>query len=261
MIPTDSAPFATSALPGVCSLAVHSIRALVAFAVAGGVAGSMVCPPIRASAHPFGDPQTVVIAIDEQRPDVVVVKWRVGGPDDLTALGVALGVLPPDRARADGTVDYRYTDPGVVGASERFTRYLLERITVTDGARACTGTVEPVRALDLKGAVVDYACPGPVAKATVAVRMLTDLNPAYRTMATGPTGQRAVYEGADDTHAWTLVGGPPVAGASLGRSAITQLAAVIGGVLLVLVGCVIAARRLHRARRTAPSSRERRVAA
>ena len=220
-------------------------RALATLAVVGIATGSAALAPSPAAAHPFGDPQTVAITPDGQRPDLVHVTWRVGGPDDLTLLGVSLGLLPGDRAQADGTVDYRYTDPGVVGASAKFTAYLLDRITVTGAdARPCSGDVEPIHALALKGATVDYVCPGPVATATIGVRMLTDLNPAYRALATGPSGQRAVYDSATESHSWTLAGGPPAAGT--GRSALWQLAAVLGALLLIAAACVAVLRRRKR---------------
>ncbi|MEU8240916.1 hypothetical protein AB0C07_21955 [Actinoplanes missouriensis] len=210
-----------------------SHRALVTLTVAGIAA----LVPSPASAHPFGDPQTVAITHDARHPDVVSVRWRVGGPDDLTVLGMSLDVIGKDRARPDGTVDYRYTDAGEVGSSAAFTRYLLDRITVTTGAAPCSGTVQPIRALALKGATVDFACPAPVETATVAVRMLTDLNPAYRTLATGPSGQRTVYEKGHDSHDWTLVGDPPGGG-----SALLQIGAVLGGLVALLLVVLLARR-------------------
>ncbi|WP_097319556.1 hypothetical protein [Paractinoplanes atraurantiacus] len=199
-------------------MVLHSSRALLTLVVAG----IAIAAPSPAQAHPFGDPQTVAISFDEQRPSVIHVKWRVGGPDDLTLLGVALGLLPKQRVKADGNVDYRYTDPGIVGASSQFADYFLRRIEVTDGARECAGQVRgPIEALALKGATAEFACPSPVTSATVAVRMLTDLNPAYRTLATGPEGQRYVYEDGNESHSWTVVGAPAT------NSAFGQLAAVI----------------------------------
>ncbi|WP_430791459.1 LPXTG cell wall anchor domain-containing protein [Actinoplanes sp. G11-F43] len=211
----------------------HTGRMLAALAVIGAV----VLAPSPASAHPFGDPQTVVVSLDDQRPDVVRVRWRVGGPDDLTVLGMRLGLLPADRARADGTVDYRHTDPGVVGSSAEFAAYLLERITVGDGTRECAGVIEPVRALALKGATADFTCAGPVSEATVAVRMLTDLHPAYRTMATGPNGSRAVYDSGHDTHVWAR------ATVSTGGGAPARIAAVLGVFLLLAAAVVVLRRR------------------
>ncbi|MET8199842.1 hypothetical protein [Micromonospora taraxaci] len=216
------------------------------------VAAAVLALPSPAVAHPFGDPQTVSITPDEQRPDVVRVRWRVGGPDDLTLLGVSLGLLPADRVLLDGAVDYRTTDPAVLASSEQFPAYLLKQITVADGARQCVGAVAPLKALARAGATVDYTCPGPVGTVTVAVRMLTDLNPAYRAMATGPGGQRAVYGSGEDSHDWTLAGGAPTVGsASRGRSAAVQLAAVVGGALLVAVGALLVSRRVRRRRAVA----------
>ncbi|MEU7946594.1 hypothetical protein AB0C50_18110 [Micromonospora taraxaci] len=216
------------------------------------VAAAVLALPSPAAAHPFGDPQTVSITPDEQRPDVVRVRWRVGGPDDLTLLGVSLGLLPADRVLLDGAVDYRTTDPAVIASSAQFPAYLLKQITVADGPRQCVGAVAPLKALARAGATVDYTCPGPVGTVTVAVRMLTDLNPAYRAMATGPGGQRAVYGSGEDSHDWTLAGDPPTAGStSRGRSAVVQLAAVVGAALLVAVGALLVSRRLRRRRAVA----------
>lgn len=228
----------------------HRRSAVTVLALA--VAAAVLALPSPAAAHPFGDPQTVSITPDEQRPDIVRVRWRVGGPDDLTLLGVSLGLLPADRVLLDGAVDYRMTDPAVLASSEQFPAYLLKQITVADGARQCVGAVAPLKALARAGATVDYTCPGPVGTVTVAVRMLTDLNPAYRAMATGPGGQRAVYGSGEDSHDWTLTGGAPTVGSpSRGRSAAVQLAAVVGGALLVAVGALLVSRRVRRRRAVA----------
>ncbi|WP_433308978.1 hypothetical protein ACQP0U_19335 [Micromonospora sp. CA-269861] len=221
-----------------------TVLALVLLAVTATVTAH----PAPASAHPFGDPQTVSITRDEQRPEVVRVRWRVGGPDDLTLLGVSLGLLPPDRVLLDGAVDYRTTDPAVIASSELFSAYLLRQITVADGGRRCPGAVAESNALARAGATVDYTCPGPVDTATVAVRMLTDLNPAYRAMATGPAGQRAVYGSGEDSHDWALTGVPGAGSAGRGRSAAVQIVALVGAALVVAVGALLLARRLRRRR-------------
>ncbi|MEU8264986.1 hypothetical protein AB0C02_30780 [Micromonospora sp. NPDC048999] len=196
------------------------------------VTASITAVPAPAAAHPFGDPQTVAIARDEQRPEVVRVRWRVGGTDDLALLGVSLGLLPRDRVMADGAVEYRHTDAALIGSSEELAAYLLQQITVTDRERPCAGAVEPPKALARIGATVDYTCPGPVGMVTVAVRMLTDLNPAYRALATGPHGQRAVYGSGEDSHDWVLTGARATGSTSPGRSATVQIAAVAVGTLL-----------------------------
>ncbi|WP_432991535.1 hypothetical protein [Dactylosporangium sp. CA-233914] len=207
----------------------HHRRRLAA-AVAAGIAAALGSTPGPAAAHPFGDPQTVSIALDGARPEVVRVRWKAGGLDDLVLLGVSLGLLPKDRVMLDGAVFYRDSDAAAIGPSDRFAAYLLKQITVAGGGKACTGTVEPPSDLAKSGVTVDYTCPGPVGTATVAVHMLTDLNPAYQTLATGPKGERAVYRQGEDSHDWPLGAAAP--GAGLGRSAALQLGAVVGGLLL-----------------------------
>jgi hypothetical protein len=228
-----------------------SALALVAFAA------TLFARPAPAGAHPFGDPQTVAIALDEDRPEVVRVRWKVGGLDDLTLLGVELGLLPHDRVMLDGAVFFRDSDAAAIGPSGALAAYLLKQITVGSGGRGCAGAVDPPADLAKTGVVIDYACPEPVGTATITVRTLTDLNPAYRTLATGPDGERAVYGSGQYSHDWVLgdtsaapgagPASPAVAGdAHLGRSAAVQIAAVAGGVLLAAVAALVLFRRLRR---------------
>src|SRR5262249_37327473 len=125
--------------------------------------------PAPAGAHPFGDPQTVAIAADPARPDLVRVTWKVGGLDDLTVLGVALGVLPQDRVLLDGAVFYEDSDSAAIGPSPAFAAYLLKQVTVTSDGQRCAGTVAPPTDLARAGASIDYTCPAAVGEATVAV--------------------------------------------------------------------------------------------
>ncbi|WP_328373741.1 hypothetical protein OHQ88_05915 [Micromonospora zamorensis] len=124
------------------------------------VTASVLAPAAPAATHPSGDPQTVSITHDYQRPEVVRVRWRVGGADDLTLLGVSLGLLPPDRTLLDGAVDYRATDPAVIASSEVFSAYLLRQTAVADGSGACPGAVTQSKGLARAGATIDYTCPG-----------------------------------------------------------------------------------------------------
>lgn len=78
------------------------VRVGVAVGV-GCLAFGAVGAPV-AVAHPFGDPQTVVVGVDGADAAVVRVRWKVGGLDDLTLLGVSLGVLPQERVLLDGAV-------------------------------------------------------------------------------------------------------------------------------------------------------------
>ncbi|MFD2762649.1 hypothetical protein [Micromonospora eburnea] len=206
---------------------------------------AVLAAPTPAGAHPFGAPQTVAIAADRDRPEVVHVRWQVGGLDDLTLLGVALGLLPQDRVMLDGAVFFEDTDAATVGPSDRFAAYLLKQITVASGGRPCTGSVEPPVDLARTGASIDYTCPAPVGTATVGVRMLTDLNPAYQTLATGPGGERAVYGSGEFSHDWILGDAPATGGTNLGRSATVQIGAVVGGGLLVAIAVLLLSRRLR----------------
>ncbi|NJC73447.1 hypothetical protein HC031_27530 [Planosporangium thailandense] len=222
-----------------------SVLALVAFAA------TVFAAPARAGAHPFGDPQTVAIASDEDRPEVVQVRWKVGGLDDLTVLGVALGLLPQDRVMLDGAVFFRDSDAATIGPSQEFAAYLLKQITVASGGRSCAGTVQPPADLAKTGVTIDYSCSAPVGTVTVAVRTLTDLNPAYQTLATGPAGERAVYRSGQYAHDWVLRDAPATSGTNLGRSAAVQIAAVVGAGLLVAVAALVLSRRLKRRRSVA----------
>lgn len=201
-----------------------------------------------AQAHPFGDPQTVAIALDRDHPQVVRVRWKVGGLDDLTLLGIALGLLPQDRVMLDGAVFFQDSDAAAISASGKFSEYLVKQITVDSGGQACAGSVEPPSDLAKTGVAIDYTCPGSVGAATVTVRMLTDLNPAYRTLATGPNGDRAVYASDQNSHEWVLGSAVATGSTPAGRSAVVQIAAVVGGVLLVAVA-VLGFRRVSRRRR------------
>ncbi|GAA0452405.1 hypothetical protein Ade02nite_00330 [Paractinoplanes deccanensis] len=207
------------------------------------VVGALLFVPVSpAAAHPFGDPQTITVALDPARADVVRIRWKAGGLDDLTLLGVSLGVLPEDRVYLDGAVFYEDADATALGPSSQLSAYLLDRITVADGDEPCAGTVQPPSDLARAGVTVDYACPGPVGKATVGVRTLTDLHPAYQTLATGPGNQRAVYRDGEATHDWVL--GDVAAGRpSLGRSAAVQIGGVALGALLVVIVLLAVRRR------------------
>lgn len=198
--------------------------------------------PVAAQAHPFGDPQTVEVSGTAGPDDEVRVRWRAGGADDLTLLALELGALPAERVMLDGAVWYEDGDADALAASPAFTDYLLDRITVAAGRSRCRGEVTD---LDLvgAGATLAFACPEPADVATVRVRTLLDLHPAYRTLATGPDGQRAVYDERHPSHDWSLASGPEAttataavsaASAGVGRSATVQLGTV-GAVALVTV--------------------------
>ena len=207
------------------------------------VIGLAVLVPQPAQAHPFGDPQTV--EVEQTEDGAVRVTWRAGGADDLTLLAVELGALPAARVMMDGAVWYEDGDADALAASPAFTDYLLDRITVASGRTRCRGEVVDLELLG-NGATLAFTCAEPVDAATVDVTTLLDLHPAYRTLATGPDGQRAVYDEKHTTHDWSL--DHTVASADAGRSAVVQLSSV-GGVALttVMAGLIWFRRRGRRA--------------
>lgn len=204
-----------------------------------------VLVPGAASAHPFGAPQQIKIAGEGDHE--VRVRWVVGGTDDLTLLGLALGVLSEDRVMLDGAVIYEASDGAALAKAPEFAGYLTERITVTQDGQPCEGEVRVADDVAADGAEVLFTCPGPVSTVTVTSRMLTDLHQAYRTLARGPDGQKAVYDAAHESADWTVSAGTgtgsrpvstrTVAAAPSGGSAL-QLSA-IGGVLLAVVAAGI----------------------
>lgn len=197
--------------------------------------------PSPAAAHPFGDPQTIDVSSTEDGE--IRLRWKAGGTDDLTALAMALGLLPEERVFLDGAVIYEDGDGDLLAASPKFADYLLERIHVTAG-RACTGEVLAVDDLEADGALLAYDCGPDPASVDVRSDMLTDLHPAYQAMATGPDGQKAVYDGEDRDHAWSLTGG--ASGDDLGRSALVQLGSALGLLVAGGVGAAFYVRRRGR---------------
>lgn len=204
---------------------------------------------MRLPAHPFGDPQTVEVARDGTDPALVHVTWKVGAADDLTLLGIHLGVLPEDRVLLDGAIQYDAADAALVSGAPELEAYLLDHVAVSAAGAECTGSVAAVGDLVDDGADLAFACGSAPASATVEVTTLTDLHPAYRTLATGPDGQHQVYAAGAASYDWSLGAAPAgsatatataadgavPAEASLGtgQSAALQIGGVLAAVLLL----------------------------
>lgn len=192
--------------------------------------GCVVVPAPRAEAHPFGDPSVAEVALSA--PDTVRVTWRFGMSDDLTHLALWLDLLPAERVMLDGAVFFEPADQQLLATAPAFTDYLLEHVAVTTSAGDCSGSVVDIADLVDAGATLDFTCPDVVSEARVDLAVLTDMNPAYTTMASGPAGQKQVYDGEQPSHAWALGsvdGGAPTS-PELGRSAVLQVGGVLGTV-------------------------------
>ncbi|MGV9210896.1 hypothetical protein ACTFTM_03440 [Micromonospora sp. RB23] len=218
---------------------------------------TLLATAVPADAHPYGYPQTVTIAADATRPDVVHLRWKPGGVDELTLLGVHLGLLPQDRVLLDGAVDTRDKDATILAGSKPFADYLLKQMTVTNAGQPCAGVVGKTSD---SGVDVDYTCPGPLGVARIDIRMLTDLDPAYRTVATGPEGKRQVYGTDEYSHDWLLGDAPPQAaadsGTGHGQNTLRRVAMAVGPLLLVAAVGSLLRRQVRRRRitRVRPSS-------
>ncbi|WP_210649046.1 hypothetical protein [Nocardioides sp. SYSU D00065] len=220
-------------------------------AAAAVITAALVLGAGPAQAHPFGDPQTVEVSAT---PDGVRVDWAAA-PDDVTALAAYVGVVGGSHVVVFEDGEYA-EDQSSVAAGIRLAEepevleaYLLEHIAVTVGGEDCAGSLEPVDNVQDTGAGLAFDCGGPVSSADVTVRMLTDIDPAYRTLATSEDGQRRVYTAADDTFTWRL-GKPPSAsgepaqsGPDAAASAVRQLGAVAAGAALVALAAVVVRRR------------------
>ncbi|MFF0234679.1 hypothetical protein [Micromonospora sp. NPDC005254] len=215
---------------------------------------TLLATAVPAAAHPYGYPQTVTIAADAARDEVVHLTWKPGGVDELTLLGVHLGLLPQDRVLLDGAISFQASDATVLASSTPFANYLLKQMTVSSDGNACAGTVTPQGDLANSGVDVDYTCPGPVGKARIEVRMLSDLDPAYQTVATGPQGQHQVYGPGRYAHDWVLGDVPAASVASVasatdhGPATAWKVARSVGPLLLVAAVVALLRRQLRRRR-------------
>ncbi|MEU5779672.1 hypothetical protein [Micromonospora lupini] len=213
---------------------------------------TLLAVAVPAGAHPYGYPQTVTIAADATRPEVVRLTWKAGGVDELTLLGVKLGLLPQDRVLLDGATSFQASDATVLAASAPFANYLLTQMTVRSNGHACAGTVDPPSDLAASGVDVDYTCAGPVGAARIEVRMLSDLDPAYQTVATGPQGQRQVYGPGRYAHDWALGDAPAASEAASvtdhGPATVWKVAGSVGPLLLVAAVVALLRRQVRRRR-------------
>lgn len=210
--------------------------AAAALAVAASVAATLAtAAPV--AAHPLGVPQTLRIAAEG---DQVQIRWSAAA-DDLTALGLQLGVLADARTFVyDRGVlvpeESDASDATLLAEAPQLRRYLLGHIQVSQDGQRCSGEVTTTRGLAEDGtALLVFACPRKVEQVTVDVSTLTDLHPAYRTLATGDGGQRATYTLETPAHQWRLgTTADPLARLSSPIAALGVLVAGAGGSYVVM---------------------------
>jgi hypothetical protein len=211
------------------------------------LAFAAAAPPASAAAHPLGDPQTVRLAAEG---DQVTARWSAP-PDDLLVLGSVTGVLADRREYvfdmgADGEPEpVGDTDADLLAASDEVADYLAANITVTQEGRACPAEVDLSGLVD-DGAELVFTCDSPITVIDIAVTMLTDADPAYRTVAFAEAADREqqLYTADSPSAAWRF----DTHAADGGNSA---MLIVIGAVLVIVAATAfVALRRLRRAARS-----------
>ena len=159
--------------------------------------------------------------------------WRAAD-DDLTALALALRVLKAKRTYVyrDGALvpeESDESDAVALARSAEFGEYLTRNIRVRSGGTDCPGKLVSAANLGEDGARLEFACAGAVASPEITVRTLTDLHPAYRTLASAGD-ERHTYGEASPTHTWALDGSAARAGGTVLGLGIPIAVAGVAGV-------------------------------
>jgi hypothetical protein len=212
--------------------------------------GTLVGAPVAAQAHPFGSPLTATVTSNAAH-DEVRVQWMPGASDDFIYLAVGLGLDDRDRSLEKGALLYVKRDADRLAASPVFRDYLLEHVAVRSGGRPCVGRVVSTERIVADGVGLAFDCAAGSSQVDLAISMMTDLHPAYRTLATGPGGERFVYDVDHGEHRWDLAATAGVSDAA--RSAVVQLSLVLA-VLAVGAATALLVVRRRRASRPRPQS-------
>jgi hypothetical protein len=173
---------------------------LVLVAVAWACLGLFFGPAMVAQAHPLGPPQQATLSLASATQ--VRINWKAGASDDLSWLAYDLGLLPADRIMLDGAITPQSSDAGLLADSPALAAYLSRQMTVQSQGQPCQPLVSDTHNLATDGASVIFTCPAPVSQATIELRLLTDLEASYATIATGPDGAQATYTGYATTREW-----------------------------------------------------------
>jgi hypothetical protein len=226
------------------------MRVIAWGAALGAVVSVLAGTPAPAGAHPLGDPQTVHLAASGNE---VTARWTAP-PDDLLVLGSVTGVLADRREYvfdlgAGGEPEpVGDSDADKLTAASEVADYLREHITVTQDGRACPAEVD-LEDLVEDGAALVFTCDREIEAVEVGVTMLTDADPAYRTVAFADGGtvdggtEQQLYGSDTSSATWHFD-----ADAASGEG--WPMVAAIGGVLVLVVATsVVGLRRLRSAAR------------
>jgi len=221
------------------------LNAVVVSGIAAALALAAAAAP--AAAHPLGDPQTVRLSAEGRE---VTALWTAAA-DDLLVLGSLTGAIKGQREYvfdlgAGGDPEpLGDTDADLLMASAAVADYLAANITVTQDGRDCPAEVD-LSGLIGYGAELVFTCDRAVSGVDVAVTVLTDVDPAYRTVAFAEAADREQYLYAVDTPsaAWRF-------DARAERGSNWAVPVSVGAVLmLVVVAGVLGLRRLRSAARS-----------
>ncbi|GAB3661711.1 hypothetical protein [Glycomyces tarimensis] len=224
---------------------VRVLLGLTALATAGAVGAA------PAAAHPLGDPQTVRLTADGSR---VKALWTAP-PDDLVVLGSVTGAIPDQREYvfdlgADAEpAPVGETDAELLTGSRAVADYLAEHIRVGQDGRECPAEVDLAALVD-EGAELVFACPEPVTAVEVEVTMLTDADPAYRTVAfaDGAAPEQHLYTVGDPVAEWRF----DATAAEEGRDWFAPVALAVA-IAASAAAAVVVLRRLRRTAAGSPS--------
>ncbi len=141
----------------------------------------------------------------------------------------------------DGAIFFVKGDADLLARAPEFEQYVLEHLVVSTGGTRCPGRVEPPEHLVAEGVLVRFACDADATEAKIAVSMLTDLDPAYRTEATGPAGQAFTYSSDRDSHDWELPApcGEAVWGSDLGVWAVPGISVGAAAILAAIAAAYV----------------------
>lgn len=214
---------------------------IVALAGVAALTALAVLAP-AAQAHPSGPPPIAELAVDGRE---VTVVWTAE-PDDVTALAATVGALPQRQVfevAPDGTVEQVSGDDlaASLGESTALPEYVGERIVVSQEGVTCPADLTEVLDPVADGLVVTAVCPEPVEEIDLAVTMLQDASPAYRTIARRVGGGRETLHTSEDPVAsWSFAS--EQGGAGLDAVAVAPVAG-LAAALAAVAGVVLMGRR------------------